>query len=102
MAIKHLLTRGYGNGTFAGTIPLVVLRGYTPGIAPVATGSPILFDKKLVARTQSTTGLHPRISATSELDQRTKFGTELEQRIQAEIELGQRVRAKYGLRRGGG
>jgi hypothetical protein len=31
MAIKHIVTRGYGNGTFSGTIALVVTRGY--GIA---------------------------------------------------------------------
>ena len=29
MAIRDIVTRGYGNGTFNGTIPLVVLRGYT-------------------------------------------------------------------------
>lgn len=28
MAVKHVLTRGYGNGTFNGKMPLVLLRGY--------------------------------------------------------------------------
>ena len=28
MAIRTVITRGYGNGTFNGTIPLVTLRGY--------------------------------------------------------------------------
>ena len=28
MAIPQVLTRGYGNGTFEGTIPLVLQRGY--------------------------------------------------------------------------
>ena len=28
MAIRTVVTRGYGNGTFNGTIALVVLRGY--------------------------------------------------------------------------
>lgn len=28
MAIRTLFTRGYGNGTFNGTITLVVLKGY--------------------------------------------------------------------------
>ncbi len=28
MAIRTVITRGYGNGTFNGTIPLVVTRGY--------------------------------------------------------------------------
>ena len=31
MAIATVITRGYGNGTFSGTIPLVVTRGYTIG-----------------------------------------------------------------------
>ena len=35
MAIRTVVTRGYGNGTFNGTIPLVVRRGYT---APVFVG----------------------------------------------------------------
>ena len=33
MAIRTVVTRGYGNGTFNGTIPLVVTRGYTIGAA---------------------------------------------------------------------
>lgn len=28
MAIRDVVTGGFGNGTFAGTIPLVVTRGY--------------------------------------------------------------------------
>ncbi len=31
MAIRTVVTRGYGNGTFNGTIPLVVRRGYAQG-----------------------------------------------------------------------
>jgi hypothetical protein len=33
MAIRTVVTRGYGNGTFNGTIALVVTRGYAIGIA---------------------------------------------------------------------
>ncbi len=33
MAIRTIVTRGYGNGTFNGTIALVVTRGYTIGAA---------------------------------------------------------------------
>ena len=33
--IRNVVTRGFGNGTFAGTIPLVVTRGYTIGAAPL-------------------------------------------------------------------
>lgn len=32
MAIRTVVTRGYGNGTFNGTIALVVLRGYVAGV----------------------------------------------------------------------
>jgi hypothetical protein len=35
MAIRTVVTRGYGNGTFSGTIPLVVTRGYAIGTPPV-------------------------------------------------------------------
>lgn len=31
MAIRTVVTRGYGNGTFNGTIPLVVTRGFISG-----------------------------------------------------------------------
>lgn len=34
MAVQHLATRGYGNGTLAGTIALVTLRGYGAGVIP--------------------------------------------------------------------
>ena len=33
MAIATIITRGYGNGTYIGTIPLVVARGYLIGDA---------------------------------------------------------------------
>ena len=35
MAIRTVITRGYGNGTFDGTIALVVTRGYAIGAAIV-------------------------------------------------------------------
>lgn len=34
MAIRTVITGGYGNGTFNGTIALVVTRGYTPAAQP--------------------------------------------------------------------
>jgi hypothetical protein len=44
MAIRLVVTRGYGNGTYAGTIPDVVTRGYMPGEvvapAPAPSGGP--------------------------------------------------------------
>lgn len=42
MAIRTVITRGYGNGTFNGTIPLVTLRGYD--VAPEAEADPISTD----------------------------------------------------------
>lgn len=38
MAIRTVVTRGYGNGTFNGTIALAVTRGYAIG----AGGAPIV------------------------------------------------------------
>ncbi len=35
MAIRTVITRGYGNGTFNGTIPLVVTRGYAIGVLTI-------------------------------------------------------------------
>ena len=35
MAIRTVVTRGYSNGTFLGTIPLVVTRGYAIGAAVI-------------------------------------------------------------------
>ena len=41
MPIRTVVTRGYGNGTFTGTIALVVRRGYGlgPAAAAVVTGA---------------------------------------------------------------
>jgi len=36
VAIRTVVTRGYGNGTFSGTIPLVVTRGYAIGAGATA------------------------------------------------------------------
>lgn len=36
MAIRTVVTRGYGNGTFNGTVALVVIRGYAAAAATVA------------------------------------------------------------------
>lgn len=38
MAIRTVVTRGFGNGTFNGTIPLVVTRGYAIGEAASPSG----------------------------------------------------------------
>ena len=39
MAIRDIVLRGYGNGTFNGTIALVTLRGYIAGAAVAAVSS---------------------------------------------------------------
>ena len=40
MAIATVVTRGYGNGTFSGTIALIITRGYTIGAAVVFDTDP--------------------------------------------------------------
>ena len=40
MAIRDIVTGGYGNGTFNGTIALVTLRGYVASQAAPAVGGP--------------------------------------------------------------
>lgn len=35
MAIRDIVTRGFGNGTYSGTIALVVTRGYAIASGPV-------------------------------------------------------------------
>lgn len=42
MAIATIITRGYGNGTFSGSIKDVITRGYSIGTPPVAA-DPELF-----------------------------------------------------------
>ena len=39
MAIRTVVTRGYGNGTYNGTMPLVVLRGYVSGDAVIVVAT---------------------------------------------------------------
>lgn len=39
MAIRTVVTRGYGNGTFNGTIALVVVRGYAAAAAAAGAGA---------------------------------------------------------------
>ena len=60
MAIKHVVTRGYGNGTFDGLIPLVVLRGYRRGISmPIANASKIPYTWLSLTRFAQILGIHP-------------------------------------------
>ena len=41
MAIRTVVTRGFGNGTFNGTIALVVIRGYVASADPAADRPPV-------------------------------------------------------------
>ena len=57
-ALSFLVTEGYGNGTFNGTIPLVVTSGYSIGAATIAFA--------LALRARSTTlTLHARDTSLS-------------------------------------
>lgn len=52
MAIRTVITRGYGNGTFNGTIALVVLRGYAiGGAAAVAAAQGAWYPVQRASRT---------------------------------------------------
>lgn len=57
MAIRPILTRGYGNGTFNGTIPLVVLRGYTSSAAAAPPTSSVLLARLNKANSRSSVRL---------------------------------------------
>lgn len=100
MAIRTVVTRGYGNGVFDGTIGLVVTRGYLPGVVPAAP-TPIVFDKKLRLRTQSLSSLLQRLSMAVDLGQRVTSVSELEQRIQPIYRVGKRIQFVARLRKGG-
>ena len=78
MAVKHLLTRGYGNGTFAGTIPLVVLRGYSIGAVPVQSGGTLKYDANLNQRVQTCTQLEQRVAVKTNLGQRIDVEFDIE------------------------
>jgi hypothetical protein len=68
MSIKLIVTRGFGNGTFEGTITKVVLRGYTIGaaIVPVqpsgSVGSNRTLSFKSLNRSQTTKNLNRKLT----------------------------------------
>ena len=41
MAIGHVITRGFGNGTFVGDINLVITQGYSIGAVPPVSLVPL-------------------------------------------------------------
>lgn len=98
MAIRTVITRGYGSG---GSIGLVVTRGYLPAAAPVAP-TPIVFDKKLRLRVQALHSLTQRLSMAVALNQRVTSVGGLEQRLQPLWKVGQRLQFAAKLRKGGG
>lgn len=54
--IRTVVTRGFGNGTYDGTIALLTLRGYVPGEAvtpPAEESAPELGGGKIVATTRA-------------------------------------------------
>lgn len=67
MAIRTVVTRGYGNGTFNGTIPLVVTRGYT---SEILTGNPDNFSLVSYHDRRSTVGFRDRRSIVPYRDRR--------------------------------
>ena len=59
MAIRTVVTRGFGNGTFNGTIPLVTLRGYV--------AAAITADSSLYATTSCLPSLGSELFANTSL-----------------------------------
>ena len=64
MSIALVVTAGYGNGTFSGTIPFVVTRGYSistviPSVIPTADGIqvPGVFGEGAVVNSSFGTGV---------------------------------------------
>lgn len=69
MAIRTIVTRGFGNGTFSGSIALVVTRGYSIG-EPPAIPAP---DPYRPGRVRSADSLRPRVQ--TQPDRRLRPGT---------------------------
>lgn len=65
MAIRTVVTRGYGNGTFNGTIALVVLRGYIAGPAAII-GKVLTLTAETLTRAVFTTEALSRSTLDSE------------------------------------
>lgn len=65
MAIRSIVTRGFGNGTFNGTIKDVVLRGYSIGEAA-----------EVVGPMDAIIEVHKRFNADIEIHERLKAGIE--------------------------
>jgi hypothetical protein len=64
MAIRTVVTRGYGNGTFNGTIKDVTLRGYSIGVALTLA----VYTASVFANPTPTRNLESNISPTRNLN----------------------------------
>jgi hypothetical protein len=73
MAIATVVTRGYGNGTITGTIPLVVTRGYMAAASTFANSPRIVYSR---AHTRTVTSPQDTRTVTAPEDARTVYGTE--------------------------
>lgn len=87
MAIATVFTRGYGNGTFDGTIPLVLLRGYG-GVAVVSQAQ---VSRPRALRISTATGAISRSSMASggALSRTSQAGSHL---VKNSIDTGGMVR----------
>jgi hypothetical protein len=74
VAIRTVITRGYGNGTFNGTVGLVVTRGYTSKALAAVTPKPISLEGVYMP----TVELEGQHRATVELEGTHKPTVELE------------------------
>ena len=64
MAIRTVITRGYGNGTFNGTIGLVTTRGYSIGAALTLA----IYTASMYVNPSPTLSLSANISPANDLD----------------------------------
>jgi hypothetical protein len=73
MAIRTVVTRGYGNGTFNGTIALVTTRGYAIG-APLALA---IYTMDVLSNPTPARNITVNISPAEDIDSNPSPGREV-------------------------
>jgi len=72
MAIRTVVTLGFGNGTFNGTIATVTRLGYTAGAVAPQTGSTLKFCKGISQRVDTEQSVNQRILTRKTTNQRVQ------------------------------
>ncbi len=68
MAIRTVVTRGFGNGTFNGTIGLVVTRGYLGEVSILGSVALVLSGDRIVAYTLGKRDIGLTVSGHRDID----------------------------------